>query len=74
MAVEPAERGHGCGNVLIEHAIAKARVLGASSMFLFSNAVLESAIALYRKHCFTTTSYGCHPVHARCNIVMERQL
>lgn len=74
MAVEPSERGKGFGNVLIEAALARARELGASSVFLLSNTALKSAIGLYRKHGFATLSEGPHPIYARCNIVMERQL
>lgn len=72
MAVDPAARGNGYGNRLIEHALAHVKTLGASSIFLFSNTVLQSAIALYKKHGFSTVSRGPHPVYARCNIVMER--
>jgi len=74
MAVEPSERGKGFGNTLIEAALARARHLGASSVFLLSNTVLQAAIALYRKHGFITLSEGPHPVYARCNIIMELHL
>jgi len=72
MAVEPSARGNGYGNRLIEHALAHLKTLGASSIFLNSNTVLEPAIALYKKHGFVTISTGPHPEYARCNIVMER--
>jgi ribosomal protein S18 acetylase RimI-like enzyme len=72
MAVEPAARGKGYGNRLIEHALAHLQTLGASSVFLLSNTVLHAAIALYQKHGFITVYQGAHPVYARCNIVMER--
>jgi len=74
MAVEPAERGKGHGNTLIEHALVKAKELGASSIYLLSNTVLQSAIALYQKHGFKAIATGPHPIYARCNIVMERAL
>src|SRR5262249_24733555 len=64
MAVEPAARGNGYGNRLIEHALAHVKKLGASSIFLFSNTVLQSAIALYKKHGFVTVSKGPHPEYA----------
>src|SRR5215813_5636525 len=48
MAVEPAARGNGYGNRLIEHALAHLKTLGASSVFLLSNTILQSAIALYK--------------------------
>jgi len=72
MAVEPAARGKGYGNRLIEHALTHLETLGASSVFLLSNTVLQAAIALYKKHGFVTVSTGPNPVYARCNIVMER--
>ena len=72
MAVEPAARGKGYGNRLIEHALAHLQTLGVASVFLLSNTVLHAAIALYQKHGFVTVSTGTHPVYARCNIVMER--
>ena len=74
MAVEPSERGKGFGDILIEAALVRARELGASSVYLLSNTILKPAIALYRKHGFTTLSEGPHPAYARCNIVMERKL
>lgn len=72
MAVEPEKRGNGYGDKLIEHALIKARDLGASRVYLLSNTILKAAISLYKKHGFETISSGSHPVYARCNIVMER--
>lgn len=74
MAVDPGERGKGHGDVLILAALQKAREDGARAVYLLSNTALGPAIALYRKHGFTTTSEGRHPVYARCNIVMELNL
>jgi N-acetylglutamate synthase-like GNAT family acetyltransferase len=74
MAVEPGERGKGYGNTLIQAALARAHERGATSVFLLSNTVLQSAIALYRKHGFEVTAEGPHPIYTRCNIVMERRL
>lgn len=72
MAVEPAARGKGYGNRLLEHALAHLKTLSASSVFLLSNTVLQTAISLYKKHGFVTVYQGTHPVYVRCNIVMER--
>jgi putative acetyltransferase len=72
MAVAPAARGKGFGNRLLAHALVQAKTLGATSIVLYSNTALQSAIALYQKHGFSTVSSGPHPVYARCNIVMER--
>ena len=71
MAVDPDERGKGYGDVLMRAALERARETGASRMYLFSNTILAPAIALYRKHGFSTLSEGPHPAYARCNIVME---
>jgi N-acetylglutamate synthase-like GNAT family acetyltransferase len=74
MAVDPNERGKGYGDILMRAAIELARTHGAEVLYLLSNTVLSSAIALYRKHGFQTLTEGAHPVYARCNIVMERRL
>lgn len=74
MAVDPNERGKGFGEVLIRSAIDLAKRVGAETLYLLSNTALVPAIALYRKHGFQVLSEGCHPVYARCNIVMERKL
>ncbi len=47
MAVDPDERGRGTGRQLLEAAIACARDLGATSLFLGSNRRLATAVHLY---------------------------
>jgi GNAT superfamily N-acetyltransferase len=47
MAVAPAAQGHGLGRRLLEAAIARARELGATSLFLGSNRRLAPAVHLY---------------------------
>jgi len=47
MAVAPAAQGHGLGRRLLEAAIARARELGASALFLGSNRRLGPAVHLY---------------------------
>lgn len=74
MAVAPEMRGRGHGEQLITAALAKAHELGATTVYLNSNTRLAPAIALYRKHGFVPIAEGCHPVYARCNIVMEKTL
>jgi ribosomal protein S18 acetylase RimI-like enzyme len=74
MAVDPAARGKGCGEMLIRAALDQARSRGAETVHLYSNTVLAPAIALYRKHGFETVHEGPHPKYARCNIVMEKRL
>ena len=74
MAVEPSLRGAGYGHALMEHAIKHAQSVGAKSIYLLSNTLLEPAISLYKRFGFTTISTGPHQTYARCNIVMERSL
>lgn len=74
MAIEPSLRGRGYGRMLMAHALEQAKANGAISIYLLSNTILEPAIALYKAFGFVTVSSGQHPVYARCNIVMERQL
>ena len=74
MAVEPGLRGQGYGRALMDHALAHAKSVGATSVFLLSNTVLQPAIALYKRSGFGVVSTCQHPVYARCNIVMERYL
>lgn len=69
MAVEEQFRGKKVGKVLAEAAITKARSLNADKIILYSNTVLEPAIALYRKLGFKEI-----PVdgpYKRSNIKME---
>jgi GNAT superfamily N-acetyltransferase len=74
MAVAPATRGKGYGDVLMRTCLAWAKEKGATSVTLLSNTVLEPAIALYLKHGFQVASLGTHADYERCNIVMVRSL
>ena len=74
MAVEPSERGKGYGDKLLSAALERTKERGASIVYLVSNTILVPAIRLYRKHGFVTRTEGQHPVYARANIIMERQL
>ncbi len=47
MAVSPRLRGLGVGRRLLEHTIAEARALGATSLFLGSSTKLKNAVHLY---------------------------
>lgn len=49
MAVDEQFRGNGAGRALSEAAIQKAKGMGAHTIILYSNRILENAIALYRK-------------------------
>ena len=47
MAVDPRYRGRGIGRRLLEHAIERARAMGAKSIFLGSSTKLSAAVHLY---------------------------
>lgn len=74
MAVDPASRGRGLGNRLMDAAIAWARGRGARRIFLESNTILVPAIELYRKHGFRTTRLGPSSEYERSNIEMTLDL
>ena len=76
MAVSPLLRGQGIGRRLIEYAIAEARALGATSLFLGSSSRLKNAVHLYE-------SIGFHHVppselpemhYARADVFMQMAL
>ena len=73
MTVTERARGRGIGRLLGEAAIAKARELGATRLYLESNTVLEPAIRLYQKLGFRKI-VGHPSPYERCNIQMELEL
>lgn len=73
MTVTECARGRGIGRLLGEAAIAKARELGATRLYLESNTVLEPAIRLYQKLGFRKI-VGHPSPYERCNIQMELEL
>jgi ribosomal protein S18 acetylase RimI-like enzyme len=76
MAVLPAERGRGTGRRLLDAAIARARALGGSSLFLGSNHRLAPAIGLYESAGFRHVARertGPLP-YARADVFMELPL
>ncbi len=50
--VSPAHRSRGLGSVLVSFIIAEARRMGYKRMYLDSDAAMESALRLYKKHGF----------------------
>jgi putative acetyltransferase len=74
MAVTPAERRHGIGRRLMTAAIALAEELGATRLYLESNATLPGAIALYESMGFRhLPKERIKPSHyARADVFMER--
>lgn len=73
MAVTEKARGKGVGWLLGQATINKARELGAKTIFLESNTVLEPAINLYRNLGFQKI-VGRPSPYERCNIQMELKL
>ncbi len=73
MAVAPVAKGKGIGWLLGQAALAKARELGASKVYLESNTILEPAISLYYKLGFKKI-VGVPSPYERCNIQMELSL
>lgn len=70
MAVSPRFQGHHIGYKLGLAAIEKARVEGASALYLESNTLLKPAIKLYDKLGFVKLTGRPSP-YERCNIQME---
>jgi N-acetylglutamate synthase-like GNAT family acetyltransferase len=76
MAVSPAMRGQGIGRHLLAHAVEQARLLGAKSLFLGSNAKLENAVHLYESIGFRHVPPENLPnmAYTRANVFMEMPL
>jgi putative acetyltransferase len=74
MAVVPAARGRGFGDLLMEAAIRFAGETGARRVIIVSNTVLEPAIRLYEKHGFVRVPLAADGRYQRANIRMEREL
>lgn len=74
MAVAPAAKGRGYGDLLMQTALDWAKQKNAEEVILLSNTILEPAITLYRKHGFIVTQLGPHPDYERCNIEMRFQI
>jgi ribosomal protein S18 acetylase RimI-like enzyme len=74
MAVAPAARGRGLGDLLMEAAVDFAREIGARRITIVSNTVLAPALRLYRKHGFVEVPLESDERYQRANIRMEREL
>ena len=73
MTVAESARGFGLGERLCNAVIARARQLGASSVYLESNSALKPASRLYEKLGFRHVEGGCSS-YERCNVQMELRL
>jgi putative acetyltransferase len=76
MAVSPQLRGRGLGRRLLLHAIAEARLLGATSLFLGSNTRLADAVHLYESVGFRHVPPASLPPnpYTRANVFMRMAL
>lgn len=75
MAVSPELRGRGIGRTLLTAAIARARELGARSLFLGSSTKLEAAVHLYETLGFRhVPPEQLHMPYARADVFMELEL
>lgn len=74
MAVEPAARGRGYGDRLVEAAIAFARAAGARRLILVSNTRLGPALNLYRKHGFRDVPLDPSSGYSRADIQLALPL
>lgn len=76
MAVSPKLRGLGIGRTLLQYAIAQARLIGATSLFLGSSKKLPSAVHLYESIGFShVLAERLPPMHyARADVFMEMTL
>jgi ribosomal protein S18 acetylase RimI-like enzyme len=74
MAVAPAARGRGYGDLLMETAVRFAAEAGAQRVTIVSNTVLAPAIRLYEKHGFVRVPLNADGRYRRANIRLERDL
>ena len=74
MAVAPAARGRGFGDLLMQTAIRYATEEGARRVIIVSNTVLEPAIRLYQKHGFARVPLASDGRYRRANIRLELEL
>ncbi|HEY5940117.1 MAG TPA: GNAT family N-acetyltransferase [Gemmatimonadales bacterium] len=74
MAVAPATRGRGYGDLLMEASLAFAREIHSRRVVIVSNTVLVPAIRLYRKHGFVEVPLASDGRYRRANIRLELEL
>lgn len=72
VAVDPSRQGQGLGRAMIAHAEAVARARGFTELRLFTNALMESNIGLYRRLGFAETHRAVVGVYRR--VFMTKRL
>ena len=73
MAVTPKVQGIGIGKILLEHCFTVAKEINASTLILYSNRSLKSAIHLYHKYGFLEIPLEAG-VYERADIKMKKIL
>ena len=73
MAVNDKAQGHRIGTILLEHCLNIAQQKQITSLILYSNTILQSAIHLYRKYGFEEVELESG-LYERANIKMEKHL
>ncbi len=73
LAVSDKAQGHGIGALLIEHCFNIAKQKQITTLILYSNTILRSAIHLFRKYGFEEVELESG-VYERANIKMEKHL
>ena len=74
MAVTPAARGQGLGDLLMEAAIGFAHSAKGRRLIIVSNTALQPAIRLYQKHGFQVVPLVDDGRYRRANIRLEMEL
>lgn len=74
MAVAPAARGRGLGDLLMEACVEFSRAAGAREVVIVSNTKLQPAIRLYEKHGFVRVPFENDGRYARADIKLVRVL
>jgi len=74
MAVAPAARGRGYGDLLMEASLAFAREIDSHRVVIVSNTLLKPAIRLYQKHGFVQVPLASDGRYRRANIRLELEL
>ena len=71
LAVSDKAQGYGIGTLLIEHCLNMAKQKQITTLILYSNTILQSAIHLFRKYGFEEVEMESG-VYERANIKMEK--
>jgi putative acetyltransferase len=71
MGVRPSAQGKGAGRMLVDAAIAKARAMGMSRVYIETNSVLGPALKLYRDAGFQPLRERQPSPYARADVQLE---